>query len=845
MTTYAELSSRTMSEKAILAILEAVDQFKLFTLHSGSVYYRDVDHFVTGVKQGSTSLTEGASSSLSAGQFFFDAKAKRLYVRMSDSSNPKTKDVSATYKLFFSNASHILPCDLDSGEEVEFDARVESIGNLGQQLDEENTGIVLESSSSISLINNDGFFDNIFDTLIWENQAIEFFSWSPSIPVTEAQRIFSGVIESKDFSSSTVTFKVKDFAFKLKNKLNMPIFSDADGTVAPSLLGRPKRRIYGQVKQLKCAGIDCVLGGFPLTGNISVDLDSVSVTGIGTSFLTELNPGDELIITQNGTTLKLGVQSIETSTTLTLGTKSSEDLTAVSATVKPSIPYRFKNREWSIAGHKLRAPTSTITSINKGNRVTGDTTLDFFEGDPVKINDEYVTIRRLSGNKFVFNSVLFPAPDIGDLIEKNPVSKVFFKDKELIIDRDWTLTNTTEAILTIDPLAEFNIAEQRSIGVSLTFTNGSRSITTASVVDLRTILKPRDWVRKNSLTETTWYEVLDVNMQTITIRTSFTGVTATTTGLMKNVDLIDDDALITVDCMGMEDDGEWVKTPSNAVRHLVTYDALFDSINEDTFTKANSECNYILSLPIPTSLGESSPDIKSVITKINESVFGSLYGDTSSAISYSILNSKKPEDPVTLKDDDIISFEVSSTQRIINSITVNYRPFTDIYSGSDTFETYTQEGEFVNRLIGINNTDEKTLYLYEEDKAKIIAQRMLFFRSLSSCKVLVKAKLNLSLVCVNDKIFLDLDRLYKRYGGRDRKKVGVVTGVKKNGSDVEVEFTDLGNIYNRTPSIAPNDASDYPSATGEERVKWGYILDNDTLTPDVLSENELGNNLIG
>ena len=116
---------------------------------------------------------------------------------------------------------------------------------------------------------------------------------------------------------------------------------------------------------------------------------------------------------------------------------------------------------------------------------------------------------------------------------------------------------------------------------------------------------------------------------------------------------------------------------------------------------------------------------------------------------------------------------------------------------------------------------------------------------MSSCKVQVKAKLNLALTSVNDKIFLELDRLYKRYGGRDRRKIGVVTSVKKNGMDTDVEFTDLGNIFNRIPSIAPNTALAYASAERNDIVRWGYLLDNDTLTPDVLSEAEFGNNLIG
>lgn len=842
---FSEHALKTRSEKVTLAILEAVQEVKLFTLSTGAVYYRDVDHFASGVSANGTALTAASNSTLSASQFYFDATAKRIYVRMSDGSNPKTKQVAITFKFFFSNAPVILPHDLSNGDLVEFEGRISSIGAIGQKLDDQNTGIVLESNSSLSLENTDGFFDDIFDRFIWEYRPIRFYSWSPTLPISEAQKIFDGLIESKDFSSSSVSFKVKDFVFKLKNKVNLPLYSSDDGKPSPSTIGTPKRRIYGQVKQLQCVGVAKTLGGFNLTGAISGTLETASISGTGTSFLSELSPGDELFVSLDNETIKIGVESVESDTAFTATDELDVSIVGKSATVKPVRPYRAQNRRWSIAGHKLRAPSATITSVDTFNRVTANNVTDFSDNDSVKVNDEYVFIRRISGNQFVFNTALNPVPEVSDTITKNPVSRAYFGSKEMFIDRDWLLTNTTEAILEIDPLAEFYIAIQRSIGVSLTFTNSSRVVTTAAAVDLRTILQTRDWIRKNSVTETTWHEILEVEEQAITLRVAFAGTTQTTTGLRKNVDLLDDDSLVTVDCIGMEHEGAWIKTPSDAVKHLIEYDAEFASVNEASFTKARGECGYILSLPIPLSVGDKSPEIKSVITLINESVFGSLYGDSSWDISYSIMNSRKPEGIEIMKDDDIISFEVTSEQKIINSIKVNYRPFTDIYTGSDAFEAHEHDNQFVDRLIGIKNSEEVTLYLFEEDKAKIIAQRIAFFRSLSTCKVMIKAKLNLALKSVNDKVFLQLDRLYKRYGGADRRKVGNITSIKKNGFEVDVEMIDLGNIYNRVPAIAPNTANAYASASGDEKALWGYVLDNDTLTPDVSSELELGNNLIG
>lgn len=847
---YQEFAQLPASEKITLCKVNANKQYKIFQLESGDIYSRSVNYFVTNVKVDGFDLEKGVDESLeTVGSWYFDAKNLKLYIRKLDDQDPKFSQIIVTHQFFFSNTPVILPYNLiQGGEAVEWSARIpdNGIGNLGQQLDDESTGTVLESSSSIKLINSDGYFDEIFDTLIWENQDILFYSWFPRTPISEAQKLFEGVIESKDFSAYDISFKVKDFVFRLKNQVILPLFSELDGTVAPSLLGTPKRRIYGQFKQLKCSGIDSVLDGIDLTGTVSVVTDSESMTGTGTSFLDQLSPGDEIFIPTPNGEYKVGIESIESDTALTLGKKSEGTYTDVSVSFSPNYNYRKKNRKWHIAGHLLRAPSTEIDFVYSSNRVRVISSEDLFAGVSVKINNEYVNIRRVSGNQVVLNSALSPKPLVGDLLGRNPVSKVYFQDKELIIDRDWTLVNNEfDSYIVINDMAEVNIVEPRSVGATLSFASGSRVITTSANVDLRTILKPRDWIRKNSITETTYYEILDVKEQTVTIRTPFVGVTESASGLMKIVNVIQDDSLITVDCLGMEANGEWIKTPSQAVRHLVMNDAGFTSVNEDSFNTARAECDYILSLAIPELIGEKSPPIKDVITKINESIFGSLYGDSSWSISYSILNSKKPESLKVLRDDDILSFSVSSDQKIINSIKVNFRPFTDIFTGESAFEVYQGTSAFVDSLIGIRNSEERTIYLFEEDKARIIGQRIMFFKSLSNSKVTLVSTLNLALTSVNDKLYLDLDRMYKRYGGNDRKKIGVVTGIKKNGMGATVDFIDLGGIYNRVPSIAPNSISDYATATRDDIARYGYCVDNHILTPDPLSELELGNNLIG
>jgi hypothetical protein len=169
----------------------------------------------------------------------------------------------------------------------------------------------------------------------------------------------------------------------------------------------------------------------------------------------------------------------------------------------------------------------------------------------------------------------------------------------------------------------------------------------------------------------------------------------------------------------------------------------------------------------------------------------------------------------------------------------------DIYSGEPSFKVVVHDSSFVDNLIGIKSTHEATVYLFEDEAAEIYAQRLTFFKSLSSSIVKLKTKMNLSGTVVGDKLYLALDRIYERYAGRVQSRIGVVSGIKKDGYGCEISLSDLGNIYNRVMCIAPNSTLDYSAASGDDKMKWCFIVDNDTETPDASSEEGLGSYLIG
>lgn len=843
---YASEALKPRSGKVVLATLEAREVVKLFTLDTGSQYYKQVSHYVSGVVVNGQNLAMGVLP-LSAGHFFFDSQSGRVYVRLSDGSDPKTKRVVINYKFFFSTSGHNLPFDLASGQHVHWEGRISGTGSIKQSLDDENTGVVVEAQSQVTLINADGYFDPIFDSLIWENREVSIWSWITSTPVSEAQKLFSGIILEKTYSPDSVSFKLRDFTFRLRDKLTLGEFSNADGTLSESDIGKPRRRVIGRVKQLQCTGVSKILGGYETPITISGAIDDEFITTSANYFGT-IYQGDELEITlSNGESESIGADSLTNPTEIAVSGGLDTGFALAPIRVVTEFDKNF-NRTWSICGHEIHQPSYEITYVVSGRRLELESVVGIYDGDVVEVNGSTVFVSRISGNLVTLSQSITPTPDVGDFLVRKAVQDVFVNGVRFIQDRDYTLSNSSEAKIVFDELAEFNVAKQKNLtGTNLTFTAAAQAVTSSNAeLDLRTLLSPRDWVRSTSLTHTTWYEIAQVNQSDLILTTPFLGTTGATTAFYKNPEIINDDAIVTVSCYGLANsDGDWVKTAADATKYILENDAELTLINQAAFDKANAVCDYILSVIEPKSLGGGVVEIRTVLSDINQSVFGSLYTNSNFLLDYSILNSSRPETLEALKDDDILSFSVETKNQIASSIKLSYRPFTDAFTGEDTFEQITEASSFIQQTSEIEKQDEQITYLFEDDKAKIVAQRYLLFRSLPNSRVKVSAKLNLSNRSLNDKIYLELDRLYNRFGGRDRRKVGIISSIEKDGFLTNVEFNDLGGAFNRVGCIAPNAQSVHSLASRDDIARAAFIVDNTTETPSASSETDLGLNLIG
>lgn len=183
--------------------------------------------------------------------WFHDRDNSILYYRLYGSSSVS---VVVTFGFFFKTGDteplHVDINDLNS-ELVMYDGRMNETSFI-QSIDDVSNGVLSCSSTSISLINNDGFYQTLCkDDVSFKNAALEVWIFYNVVPNNCI--LFKGYIESATFRSKEVIFEAKDFNKILQNvakftsveseyvtdKTTYPSMSDTNvGKEIPFLLGR-------------------------------------------------------------------------------------------------------------------------------------------------------------------------------------------------------------------------------------------------------------------------------------------------------------------------------------------------------------------------------------------------------------------------------------------------------------------------------------------------------------------------------------------------------------------------------------------------------------------------------
>jgi hypothetical protein len=956
------------SEKITLAHVQAKKRLVIWQNEGGDIYSKFVPYFVVGIALGSQNLVSVNNvGNLVAGTFYYSPEEGKVYIFNPASENPDENEIIVTYRLFFANSTLDQTWNFDPAEkQVLYQGRIISAPEYKHKIGIDQNLVSLVGKGNLVLQNNDGYFEDIYDSLIFENQTISIYSWNRQLPFDDVDLIFEGKVTDKKYTSEKVTFIVKDSIFDFAQNVPQRVYDNNDN-VNDSIKGRYKRWVYGRVDGLRAQSIDQIGEGYEIAGTVNsvvgrkeltkfsnfpgssgsdyidnyflmstakndenimywygttslgtqpplppgytetrkiiialgdsiqdvisktkaaldfkfniidIDLNSFyveneelgestdgadgntgitiekirdgitaeKVEGTGTSFLSDVSPGDRV----NIGTQEFTIDQVFSDTELWLSSVPAFGFSNAKINLNPEIPTTVKNREYFVADHECTELIKTVVNVPQLNRVILSDTENLEPGDFLKFaTGQQVEIRSIGlNNNVTLRQNLSQPVAIGSNCTRPPIQEVYIRGQR-VASSDFTINNNNELTVTLSKDTEFNLASLNAISDSLTFTNGSRVITSSSTTNLEDILKPRDWIRPSLGEFTTFYEILEVKQNEIILRTTYTDPTVTTSGTYKSPEYIDDNTIVSADVLGRTEDGTksgvWIKNAPQVMLDLLN-SINIQKINTQSFIDGQVDNPQTISMALPFSPGDSGISVKKAVDELSNTVLASLTLDNDLNIKYNALSAAVPDDIQTIKDTDLVSWNIRSVNgKLYKTAIVKYRNQDIVRSSLEAgAETVTFSSDFVQNYIGTEKVNEINVRLYNELDANIRARREVYYNRLAKTEVTIESDLRLEDYEIGDRVQLDIRRLFKRLGDNlTAKKIMTITGKEVNGAKVVLVLSDYGNIFNTSSVITPNSANPYNVATSEEKIKYGYITNNQGVVDS--DEDTVNTNLI-
>ncbi len=829
---YSEFQNLASSEKIVLATLDASKRLMGWELESGSVYFIEDFNFpkVVRIEDSGVAYTEAANvGAVTAGKYFHDRTNKRIYLRASDSSNPNSKFIVIAVRFYFSNNPIVLPHDFDEGYEVFFEPLIQGNSDFGVEIDTiNNSSEAIEGSGTLSLRNDFDFWPANFDKLSFENQDCYLYSYNRELNLDQLKKLFRGKIYDKKYSNQTISFQVRDQLAKLADPIPLETIGDLEERTPTDLSEAKQRMILGRVFGMRPTNIDQVLTGYPITGTVSVSVGSSTVTGSGTSFLAEVSPDDEILI--EGTKVVVATVASDTSLTISKPFDSNVSASGSDASVIPKEPKRWINRVFKVAGHAVREPVTATQSGSTISRLYLDSTDGIYNGDQIYIGSlgsgELATVRSVIGSNYVrLATSLANSPAIGTEVRRPAVQSVRIDDLELVYYRDYTFDADT-AILTLDEEAEANISPVYSLGVNMVFTNSSRTVTGTG---FDAFIRPGYLV--SVVGETEYFEVLSVDSDTqLTLRTAAT-FTDTDIGRYKSFVYDEGTSVLSLDCLGRTVDGTTtgvlVDTAPGITKLLLNDLDLEDDIEESQFDDAEEIAYQSIGLIVPESFNDTdSITYREVLNKINKSVFGSLIQTSDFKLGYHVLRPRKGTATTRFSEADILKFSLEATNKnTVKTVTLEYlyREY-DYLVKKEMFTNISVDNDKATYVLKTDKIRTVRTYLVNQNDAEIMTNRWSFLLSNSTSRLQLTTKLQGSLLEIGNVIEIEHRKMFERFGSTSKSMILMVESVKRDGSNVEIEATDLSNTFSRVACIT-SQTNDFVSASETEKLYGGYITD--------------------
>lgn len=829
---YSDFQNMPSSEKVTLAILEASKRLMGWELDSGSVYkLTGFSHTViTSLEDSGSAYTEaGSVGELAASKYYLDRENQTLYVQATGSVNPNSRFLVVTIKLFFANVPIALPYDLDSGFSVFWEPMVDATSEFGVEIDTVNqTSESIEGSGSLTLTNDHDFWPNHFDRLSFENQRCQLYSYHRDLDPTDAHLIFKGRVERKNYSREKIVFQLKDQFSELRATIGLETIGSLNERTGTDLEKAKQRMILGRVFSHIPTNIDQVIDGYPMTGTVSISFGDTALVGTDTEFRSELSPNDQIVL--DGKSYSVAEITDDENLTLSQSYEGSINLSDVEASFIPDQPKRFINRIFKVAGHAVRQPeTETQGGSSISALYVGDTA-DIYAGDIIYIGEfgsgETALVEAVYPPFYIrLATSLATVPTVGTSVHRPAIQNVRIDDVKLVYERDYEF-DPDMAVLTLLDTAEENASPIYQHREDMEFTNGSRTVTG---LGFQGVINAGYMV--GIVGNASFFEVMSVDSDTqLTLRVP-ADFTDTDTGRYKSLVYDHSTSVLTLDALGRTDDGtstgNLLKTAPSISKALIEDAGLGSEIDEDSFDAAEEIAYQHIGMVIPENYSDTtSPTYREVMNAVNKSVFGAVVQNGSFQFSYEVLQPSKPSGAVKFSEADLLTFSLNSlADNAVKTVFLEYRPREYDYVIKDRIlETAEKTSNNAQYVLKTERTRTIKSHLVDSTDAQIMTNRWSFLLSSATGRLSFTTKLQGFTLEVGDIIEIEHRKFFQRYGGSGQRKLLLVESVKRSGSTVKIEATDLSNTFNRVACINEN-VPEWADATEDEKLYGGYISD--------------------
>jgi hypothetical protein len=262
---YTDLLEEEGINAQYLAVLRPSRRVVSYTLSSGSVYYNDFTYgYVNSIRVNGAALTLGSSSALSAGQFFYDHEANRIYIRKSDSTAPSGSDyIIVDYELYFGTFDgHWFRDPTDSASaSVYFDPLIQDTPEIKSSVSDLLFGVLPVLSTSIKLINAEHVFEKHLYDSSFNNKEILVYHWLDDLSTDNIKLVQKGRMGNVAYNRGAVSIQIFDNLniFEKEFRSTQEFLNTTDyPALDPQFVGKPVRTVYGVVDGFAPVNIDFV-----------------------------------------------------------------------------------------------------------------------------------------------------------------------------------------------------------------------------------------------------------------------------------------------------------------------------------------------------------------------------------------------------------------------------------------------------------------------------------------------------------------------------------------------------------------------------------------------------------